>query len=157
MRILGMVLGMAGLAGAGMSVLAPAARAVPPGVNCSGGEVVSAASVRRFGGSPVVGSIQLRRDSCSRYWAQVLMDDQMPPNAMAVAYLVRYRGGKKSSTLSCDSHGGTGRVLPGQTTCRTPKVTSTGGEVTFIASAHELHNGGGGYTRVSWGQTRRMR
>jgi hypothetical protein len=177
MRILGILLGTAGLAALALAPGGPAAAtmldpggpaAITPAPEdqaepveataaCSGGDVVSAAYVRRFGDAPAVGAIQLRRDSCSRYWAVVIMYDALPANALASAYLTRYDGSTAGTTWSCDSSGGTDPVLPGQTNCRTPKVKSTSGSQTFLALGYEWNNGGGGYTKVSWGQTARTR
>jgi hypothetical protein len=160
MKTMGVALGTAGLAGFGLftppAVAQAAVPAAPAKATCSGVKIISAAYLRRFGGSPVVGSIQLRRDSCSRYWGVLIMYDPLPANAFATAYLIRYRGATAAATLSCDSAGGTGRIRPRGTTCRTPLVTDPGGSLRFIASGHEYH-GGNGWARVSWGQTARVR
>jgi hypothetical protein len=153
MRILGVALSAAGLATAGMVVTVPSAAAA----GCSGSVLVSAGYVRLFGGSPVVGSIQLRRDSCHRYWGQVIMYEPMKSNTFAIAYIVKYTNGKAGKPISCDARGGNGRVVKGQTTCHTPRISGKAGSVRMAASGHEFQNGGGGWTRISWGQTRRTR
>jgi hypothetical protein len=153
MRILGVALSAAGLATAGMVVTVPSAAAA----GCSGSVLVSAGYVRLFGGSPVVGSIQLRRDSCHRYWGQVVMYEPMKSNTFAIAYIVKYTNGKAGKPISCDARGGNGRVVKGQTTCHTPRISGQAGNVRMAASGHEFQNGGGGWTRISWGQTRRTR
>jgi hypothetical protein len=154
MKTLGVALGAAGLAAAGVLADAPQALAAP---TCSGSVLVSADYVRLFGGSPVVGSIQLRRDSCYRYWGQIIMYEPMKPNTFAIAYIMKYTGGRRSDPISCDAPGGNGRVVEGQTTCRTPKISARNGDIKLVASGHEFQNGGNGWTRISWGQTRQTR
>jgi hypothetical protein len=160
MKTLGVALGTAGLAAAGLAVQvpsAPAAAAPAAAAACSGSALVSANYVRLFGGSPVVGAIQLRRDSCYRYWGVITMYEPMRANTFAIAYIIKYTSGRKGKPISCDASGGNGRVVRGQTTCRTPKLSGRPSNITFVASGHEFQNGGGGWTRISWGQTRRMR
>ena len=50
-----------------------------------------------------------------------------------------------------------GAVVKGQRTCRTPKVKSTDGSVTFAAIGREYHNYGGGYEEISENATTRTR
>ena len=119
---------------------------------CGAPKIVSAAYLRRFGGSPVVGAVQLRRDDCSRYWGNLTMYEKMPKNAFATAFITKLKDGD-SVTWSCDSAGGNGRVTENQTTCYTPKIAASDTEIRLIASAHEYHGGNGGWARVSWGQT----
>lgn len=154
MKILGILLSAAGFAAGGALVLAPSAEAAPTA--CGNPKIVSAAYLRRFGGTPVVGSIQLKRDSCYRYWGELYMYDPMPANTFATAYLTKFDGGTAEATFSCDSDGGTGRVRQGDTTCRTPKISGSSGDLRFVASGHEYH-GGSGWAKVSWGQTARAR
>jgi hypothetical protein len=153
MRIVGVVLGAFGLAAAGMVAAMPGASAA----SCSGSVLVSAGYVRLFGGSPVVGSIQLRRDSCHRYWGQLIMYEPMKSNTFAIAYIVKFTNGKAGAPIPCDARGGNGRVVAGQRTCHTPRISGRSGSVRFAASGHEFQNGGGGWTRISWGQTKRTR
>lgn len=168
MKTLAVAAGTAGLSVVGLAVTAPAAPAtdVPgPGrapaasasTACTGSALVSADYVRLFGGSPVTGAIQLRRDSCYRYWGEITMYEPMKADTFAIAYIIKYTSGSKGSPISCDAPGGNGRVVKGQTTCRTPRIDGSAGNLTFIASGHEFQNGGSGWTRVSWGQTRRLR
>ncbi|HYU83165.1 MAG TPA: hypothetical protein VEK80_00050 [Kribbellaceae bacterium] len=154
MKTLGVALGAISLAAIGWVVNAPAADAVS---SCHGSVLVSADYVRMFGGSPVVGSIQLRRDSCYRYWGQVIMYEPMKPNTFAIAYIMKYTDGRRGKPISCDARGGNGRVTAGQTTCRTPKISARSGDIKLVASGHEFQNGGNGWTRISWGQTRTTR
>lgn len=129
---------------------------VVPDDDCTGAQVVDAVYLRRFGGSPVMGRIRVRKDSCSRYWAEVSMYRRIPANAIATAYLTRYAADGTVTRWSC-ADGGTKPVVTGQTICRSPKILATGQNTTFVASAVEWHDGGGGYARVSWGQTGRTR
>jgi hypothetical protein len=85
------------------------------------------------------------------------MASPMPANARANAYLVQYGGGNSGRVLSCDSSGGNGAVLSGQRTCKTPKVRSTDGGVTFASIGREFHNYGGGYEEISENATSRTR
>lgn len=119
---------------------------------CGSPRIVSAAYLRRFGGSPVVGAVQLRRDDCSRYWGDLTMYEKMPKNAFATAFITKLKDGS-TVTWSCDSAGGNGRVTENQTTCYTPKIAASDTEIRLIASAHEYHGGNGGWAKVSWGQT----
>lgn len=153
-------LGASMLSAVGLAVLgfAPVAGAAPaPAAKCTGSVLVSASYVRLFGGSPVTGSIQLRRDSCYRYWGAIKMYQPMKKNTFAIAYIIRFNNGKKEKPISCDNRGGNGRVVQGQTSCYTPRVTGRPAQFRFVASGHEFQNGGGGWTRVSWGQTKRTR
>src|SRR6266511_3535145 len=106
MRTVVAALGAAGLATAGWLVNAPSATAAAA---CSGSVLVSADYVRLFGGSPVVGSIQLRRDSCHRYWGQIIMYEPMKADTFAIAYIMKYTNGRRSQPISCDAPGGNGR------------------------------------------------
>ncbi len=153
MRTLGVALGAFVLAAAGLVVTIPGASAA----SCSGSMLVSAGYVRLFGGSPVVGSIQLRRDSCHRYWGELTMYEPMKSNTFAIAYIVKFTNGRAGKPISCDARGGNGRVVQGQRTCHTPRISGRAGNVRMAASGHEFQNGGGGWTRISWGQTRRTR
>ena len=161
MKTLSVLLSTAGLAGFGVAVPATAAHAATTApaastaASCPGAKVIAAGHLRRFGGSPVVGSVQLKRDSCSRHWGELTMYYPLPQHAFATAYLIRYQGGT-TAALSCASVGGSGRINPGGTTCRTPLITDTSGQLSFVASGHE-YNGGHGWARVSWGQTAKVR
>jgi hypothetical protein len=158
MKTLGIVLSAVGLAVSGAALNAPVATAAPaPVARCTGSALVSADYVRLFGGSPVVGSIQLRRDSCYRYWGQIIMYEPMKANTFAIAYIIKYTNGKAGKPISCDARGGNGRVVKGQTTCHTPRIAGRSSTLKFVASGHEFQNGGGGWTRISWGQTKRTR
>ena len=101
MRTLGVVLGTSGLAAAGLVATMPGASAA----SCSGSVLVSAGYVRLFGGSPVVGSIQLRRDSCHRYWGQLTMYEPttaitVPATATSLLFLANQAATAASTTPS---------------------------------------------------------
>jgi hypothetical protein len=106
---------------------------------------------------PSWGTVRLVRDSCSQYWAEITMASPEVANAKANAFLVQYGGANSGRVLSCDSSGGNGAVIKGQRTCRTPKVKSTDGSVTFAAIGREYHNYGGGYEEISENATKRTR
>jgi hypothetical protein len=156
MKKLGVLLSTAGLVGAALFALAPAAQAAPA-ARCSPAEVISDAPILRFHQPPEFGHILLMRDSCSRYWAVVVMDERLPEYARANAYLFEFGGSNDGARYSCDSSRGTGMVVAGQRTCRTPKIESTDDRVTFAAKAVEFHNYGDGYRPISENQTSRTR
>ena len=106
---------------------------------------------------PSWGTIRLVRDSCYQYWAEITMASPLVANAKANAFLVQSGGGNDGRVLSCDSGGGNGTVLTGQRTCRTPKVRSTDGDITFASIGREYHNYGGGYEEISENATKRTR
>lgn len=156
MKTLGILLSTAGLAGGGAIALATSAQAAPA-VTCSGATSISSASILRDHRPPSWGSVRLVRDSCSQYWAEITMNPRLTTNQKANAYLVQYGGSNAGRSLSCDSSGGNGAVTAGQRTCRTPKVRSTDGGVTFVAIAREFHNYGSGYKEISENATGRTR
>jgi hypothetical protein len=156
MKTLGVLLSTAGLAGAGLVALAPVAQAAPA-ASCPGAKVISSTPILRFHQPPGFGDIRLMRDSCSQYWAVVVMDDRLPVYARTNAFLFQHGGSRDGDQLSCDSPGGTDTVMTGQRTCRTPKIKSTDGRVTFVAQAIEYHNYGDGYRSISENKTARTR
>jgi hypothetical protein len=156
MKTLGILLSTAGLAGVGVFALVQPAQAVQA-ANCSGARSISSAQIFRDHRPPGWGDVRLIRDNCSQYWAEVTMDSRLPKYALTSAYLVQYGGSNNGRVLSCDSSGGTGAVVAGQRTCRTPKVRSLDTSATFVAVAREFHDYGGGYEKISDNQTDRTR
>jgi hypothetical protein len=156
MKKLGVLLSTAGLVGAGLMALTPAAQAAPA-VSCSPARPVAQAPIFRFHQPPGFGDIRLMRDSCSRYWAVVVMDERLPTYAQVNAFLFVYGGSNNGARYSCNSRGGTGMAGAGQRACRTPKIKSTDGRVTFVAKAVEYHNYGDGFRPISENQTYRTR
>ncbi|TWD82351.1 uncharacterized protein DUF2690 [Kribbella amoyensis] len=156
MKILGILLSTAGLAGVGVLALATPAQAVEA-ANCPGARTISSAQIFRDNKPPGWGDVKLVRDNCSQYWAEVTMDAKLPKYALTSAYLQQYGGSNSGRVLSCDSGGGTGAVTAGQRTCRTPKVKSLDTSTTFVAIAREFHNYGGGYQKISENRTARTR
>lgn len=156
MKTLGILLSTVGLAAAGTIALATPAQAVEA-ANCPGARSISSAQIFRDHKPPGWGDIKLIRDSCSQYWAEVTMDSRLPKNALTSAYLIQYGGTNNGRVLSCDSARGTGAVVAGQRTCRTPKVKSLDTRTTFVAQAREFHNYGSGYQKISENQTARTR
>ncbi|MEA5362933.1 hypothetical protein VA596_25615 [Amycolatopsis sp., V23-08] len=90
----------------------------------------------------VVGEVQLCRQG-DLYFAFVLFDQAMTASQYAQAYLVRYDQGVPVGTVTCDSSGGNGKVLPGQRRCWTPNLNGQAARYTFVASAdkHSSHTG----------------
>jgi hypothetical protein len=156
MKTLGILLSTAGLAGVGAIALVQPAQAVQA-ASCSGARSIASAQIFRDNRPPGWGDIRLVRDDCSQYWAEVTMDSRLPRYALSSAYLVQYGGSNDGRVLSCDSSGGTGAVIAGQRTCRTPKVRSLDTSATFVALAREFHDYGGGYEKISENQTARTR
>ena len=79
-----------------------------------------------------VGEIQLCRDGNYDYWGFILLDNSPTASQYGDAVLERTRSGLPSY-VGCDSSGGNGIVLPGQTRCWTPKLTGLSGAYTFRA------------------------
>jgi hypothetical protein len=156
MKTLGILLSTAGLVGAGLIALAPAAQAAPA-ASCSPARVISQAPIFRFHQPPGFGDIRLMRDSCSQYWAVVVMDERLPAYARTNAFLFEYGASNNRALYSCNSPGGTRMAVAGQRSCRTPKIKSTDGRVTFVAKAVEFHNYGDGFRPISENQTSRTR
>lgn len=152
MKTLGVLLSTAGLVGASLFALAPAAQAAPA-ASCSPAQVISKAPIFRFHQPPAFGDILLMRDSCSRYWAVVVMDERLPKYARTNAFLFEFGGSNDGARFSCNSRGGTHIAIAGQRICRTPKIKSTDGHVTFAAKAVEYHDYGNGYQPISENQT----
>lgn len=157
MKTLGILLSTAGLAGVGAIALTAVPAEAATTATCSGARSITSAPMLRDNKPPSWGTVRLVRDSCSQYWAEISMASRMPANARANAFLVQYGGSNDGRVLSCDSSGGNGAVITGQRTCRTPKVKSTDGGVTFVAVGREYHNYGGGYQEISRGSTSRTR
>lgn len=157
MRTLGLLLSTAGLAGTGF-VLPVTAHAAPSPVtstqaNCGGVKIISAAPVRRnWGSNAAVGSIQLKRDACSNYWAEVIAYDKVVKFTKFKAFLLRYRGNDKIGTnLSCEVPAGSAR------TCATASVSDPNGGLTFLAIGNEYNGSNNGWASVSKGQTAKVR
>ncbi|RSD10303.1 hypothetical protein [Amycolatopsis eburnea] len=85
----------------------------------------------------VVGEVQLCRQG-SLYFGFVLFDQAMTASQYAQARLDRYDQGQRVGTVSCDSSGGNGRVLPGQRRCWTPNLNGDAVRYTFVASASKF-------------------
>ncbi|WP_410612496.1 hypothetical protein [Amycolatopsis sp. lyj-109] len=90
----------------------------------------------------IVGEVQLCRQG-SLYFAFVLFGQAMTASQYGQAYLVRYDHGTPVGTVTCDSSGGNGKVLPGQRRCWTPNLNGDATRYTFVASAdqHSSHTG----------------
>lgn len=157
MKTLGILLSTVGLAGVGAIALAATPAQAAEAASCSGARSISSAPMLRDHTPPSWGTVRLVRDSCSQYWAEITMASPMVANAKANAFLVQYGGANSGRVLSCDNSGGNGAVIQGQRTCRTPKVKSTDGSVTFAAIGREFHNYGGGYEEISENATKRTR
>lgn len=101
-----------------------------------------------------IGTIQLCRDSEYKYWGFVLLNNPLTASQWADAVLTRYREGLQSS-ISCDSPGGNGIVLPGQTRCWTPKFTGLSRLYTFRAEGTVTSSHTGDW--YAWGGTNQTR
>ncbi|MEU4520414.1 hypothetical protein AB0F52_17155 [Amycolatopsis sp. NPDC024027] len=90
----------------------------------------------------IVGEVQLCRQG-SLYFAFVLFNQAMTTSQYAQAYLTRYDHGAPVGTVTCDSTGGNGKVLPGQRRCWTPNLNGDASRYTFVAAAdqHSSHTG----------------
>lgn len=115
---------------------------------------VSAQYIRNHEDPSIIhGAVQLRRDTCYQYWGYVQFYDPIPSGARGNAFLVWWEEGVRQYILSCDDAGGNGFVLPGQTTCRTPKHSRVAVDG-FMASAHfQIRTTTGGWFASAFGQT----
>ncbi|MFD8497323.1 hypothetical protein [Amycolatopsis sp. NPDC059657] len=118
------------------------------------GVVVDRAYLRTQTGNVAIGKIQLCRDSDYKYWGFVLLNNPLTTSQWADAVLTRYRDGLQGS-ISCDSPGGNGKVLPGQTRCWTPKFTGLSRLYTFRAEATVTSSHTGDW--YAWGSTSQTR
>ncbi|GAA0594502.1 hypothetical protein HPO96_07000 [Kribbella sandramycini] len=157
MKTLGILLSTAGLAGVGAIALAAAPAQAAETAACSGARSVASAAMLRDNRPPSWGTVRVMRDNCSNYWAEIRMSNKLPANAKANAFLVQHGGSNDGRVLSCDSSGGNGAVIQGQSTCRTPKIRATSNGITFHAIGREYHNYGGGYEEISENATSRAR
>jgi hypothetical protein len=98
----------------------------------------------------VVGEAQLCRQG-SLYFGFVLYDQAMTASQYAQAYLDRYDNGVWVGTVSCDSSGGNGKVLPGQRRCWTPNLNGAAARYTFVASTFKYSSHTGDL--LAWGDT----
>lgn len=80
-----------------------------------------------------VGQIQLCRDGNYNYWGFLLLNNSPTASEYGDAVLERDRDGAMPSFVGCESTGGNGVVLPGQTRCWTPKLSGLSGAYTFRA------------------------
>lgn len=83
----------------------------------------------------------LCRDSSYNYWGFVLLNNPATASQYGDAVLTRYRANDLPSSIGCESPGGNGIILPGQTRCWTPKISGLSGLYTFrvegtVTSSH---------------------
>jgi len=132
----------------------PASADTQAAPNCqwgsSYGTIVKTAPVTSTTGSRV-GTIEICRDSSYNYWGFVIYTSPMTASQYAEVYLDRYRDGVWESQITCDSPGGNGTVMPGQTRCWTPKFTGLSSRWSFRASSFKYSSHTGDL--LAWGQT----
>jgi hypothetical protein len=153
------LLGMVGVASAQAADGTNSGAAGAP--NCQHGNtygtIVSAAHVMRYDDRVELGSIQLCKDSSSRYWAFVIFYDPVPTGNWGNAYLNRYYNGGHDF-FACHSPGGNDFVDRRQTRCWTPKIDAPSSKVTFAASGVQCEGTHPGCTfRQGVGVTARTR
>jgi hypothetical protein len=81
----------------------------------------------------LVGTIAVCRDDSYNYWGYVGFREKLTASQWAQATLYRQRDGGPSGTVTCDSNGGNGKVMPNQRVCWTPKVSGLSGHYEFLA------------------------
>ncbi|MDJ0386375.1 hypothetical protein [Streptomyces sp. G-G2] len=125
MRRLATVLCALAMTWVGVTTTATAANAAATVTNCNSssgpGTLVSSNYVRVAGNGAAVGAAQLCK-SGAYYWGYVVFYAPVQPNNWGQVRLDRYQGGTQVAAYTCDSAGGNGHVLPGQTQCWTPKI-----------------------------------
>lgn len=124
--------------------------------NCNGHTLHSADNVVvRNSDIGAVGSVQLCRDG-DNWFAMIISHGPMPSGHWANAILRHYENGVPTGAQwSCDSPGGNGHVLPGQTWCMTPKIYSNATVITFKALGYEYFDESGGWDVYADGATLR--
>ncbi|WP_103355658.1 hypothetical protein [Amycolatopsis sp. CA-128772] len=127
-----------GAACAAVVALAPAASASEPpaaGRTCQFvnevGKVVAGAYL--YVDNVSVGVAAVCRDDSYNYWGYVGFVEKLTVSQWGQATLYRHRDGAPSGTVTCDSNGGNGRVMPNQRVCWTPKVSGLSGHYSFLA------------------------
>ncbi|MEV6448962.1 hypothetical protein [Amycolatopsis sp. NPDC051716] len=134
------------IAGAAVVGLTPPAsaevRSSPDCQNSAGYQTVVARAAVIATNDVIVGEVDLCRQG-SLYFAFVLFNQAMTTSQYAQAYLTRYDRGVRVGTVTCDSTGGNGKVLPGQRRCWTPNLNGDAARYTFVAAAdqHSSHTG----------------
>jgi hypothetical protein len=101
------------------------------------------ASTYLYSGSEQVGRVAVCRDDSYNYWGYVGFIEKLTVSQWAQATLYRQRDGAPSGTITCDSNGGNGKVMPNQRVCWTPKVSGLSGHYTFLAQGemYSSHTG----------------
>lgn len=115
------------------------------------GKIVTTAPVRSEADRTRVGTIEICHDSNYNYWGFVIYSSPMTASQYAEVHLDRYRDGVWESQITCDSPGGNGSVMPGQTRCWTPKFTGLSGRWTFRAASFKYSSHTGDL--LAWGRT----
>lgn len=88
--------------------------------NCASSATTKAYTNLLNGNNEKFGKVELKFSStCKTAWAKITLDKPAASDWNANAWIKRNTDGKQ---LSCDSSGGNGRVLVGQTSCYTPMV-----------------------------------
>jgi hypothetical protein len=163
MRRLAIVLCALAMTLFGGMATAATAGAATAATNCNSssgtGTVVSAAYVRIMGNGAAPAAVQLCK-SGAYYWGYIVFYAPVQPNNWGQVRLDRYQGGTQVAAYTCDSAGGNGYVLPGQTQCWTPKING-GTSDTFQALGYSCY--GNTYPSCpssnldAWGRTALMR
>src|ERR1700753_22642 len=96
----------------------------PVSTGCSTGAITLATSTSGDLGGGLKVTINLRfSDACGSAWAQEVFNKAVPSNVQGDADLWRP---STSSEVTCNSSGGDGDVLPGQTSCYSPMLGDYG-------------------------------
>jgi hypothetical protein len=115
------------------------------------GTIVTTAPVRSEADGSRVATVEICRDSSYRYWGFVIYTSPMTASQYAEVHFDRFRDGVWESQITCDSAGGNGTVMPGQTRCWTPKFTGLSGRYTFQVASFKYSSHTGDL--LAWGKT----
>ncbi|WP_427887888.1 hypothetical protein ACQHIV_32970 [Kribbella sp. GL6] len=120
-----MILRIAALALAMALIPAPAGAKVAVTQSCSENvPPVATAPLTAVRGGAVRGRVELHRDTCHQYWAYLKLNAPVPDmDSRATAVLVVWEDGIQQPGYTCNSTGGNGYIVTGQTSCRTGKVS----------------------------------
>jgi len=114
------------------------------------GRIVTSMSL--YAGSDLVGTVAVCRDDSYNYWGYVGFREKLTASQWAQATLYRQRDGSSTTSVTCDSSGGNGKVMPNQRVCWTPKFTGLSSHYQFLA-AGEMYSSHTG-TQLAFDTTR---
>lgn len=103
------------------------------------GAVRSAGAVTLYSDRDVrVGAVQLCKDSSSRFWGYLTLDQPLAAGRWANAYIQAYWNGEYRATYSCagTGGGGNGHIKQNERSCWTGKILGTDPRWTYYVYAY---------------------